>query len=116
MTTPDQPVNDPIEAVPPTAEEIERLSAANDATLQQLAAQGMKIDQGNLTNVRLQLLTETLLGPLTEPGRLAFEYRFHTTVAQALADLGAQVRKLRLMDGVKPGSIKVQRTDPRGGR
>lgn len=90
----------PVEAVPPTAEEIAALSVANEATIAELARMGAAVNQDSINNVRIQLLTEALLGDTASAARLAYEYRFQTLMAQSLADLGAQVRQQRLLQGV----------------
>lgn len=107
MTSPTP--DDPIELIPPTAEEIARLSAENDAAINALAAQGVKISMADVLNVRVQLLTEVLLGPLDDPRRLAYEYRAQTMFAQAIADIRSQVTRAQLLQGVNVRDVRPPR-------
>jgi len=97
MTSPD---DQPIEAVPPTAEEVAKLSLENDTAIDALAAQGARIGLDAVLNVRLQLLAETLLGGLDDPRRLAYEYRVQTMFAQAIGDIRSQLTRAKLLQGV----------------
>lgn len=87
----------------PTRAEVEQLTTENDAALAQLAAQGIKVDQGSLSTIRLNMLTEHLLGDLDDPRRLEFEAGLQRKYAELIAGVRSQAMQARLLHGVQLG-------------
>lgn len=85
--------------------EVQRLAAANDATIASLAQRGLNVDSGMFVNQRVILLAEQLLGPLEgdnpSPARLAYELACQRRFAEMLDQIQAQVRKATLLQGVQ---------------
>lgn len=76
------------------------LQAANDAALQELAQQGIQIDQSAITATRLAVLTEFLLGDMDDPRRLRYEYRVQDRFSALIREVRGQVARARLLQGV----------------
>lgn len=90
------------EALAPTAgrHEAEQLRLANDAALQRLQQGGYTIPSGDITNLHLSVLLDTLLGDMDDPRRQAYEVAVHTKLAGLLADITSQVARAKLLEGV----------------
>lgn len=82
---------------------VEQLQQQNDATLRQLAAQGIGVDQVGILGLRLVMLTEHLLGDMDDPRRLAFELELAQRYAEQFATASEQVARARLLQGVQLG-------------
>lgn len=88
--------------------ELRALETANGQAEKALAAQGVGLEQVSLLRVRLEELTEHLLGPLeTEDGRpngvrVQFELRLQQRFARELAGVAGQVARAKL---TAPGAV-----------
>lgn len=109
------------EALAPTAgrHEAEQLRVANDAARLQLAQQGYQVDRTDIMHLHLAVLLDTVLGDMDDPRRQAYELAVHTKMAGLLADVGTQIARARLTQGI-PGVVAKMPTPPRierpGGR
>lgn len=80
------------------------MTIKNDATIQDLARQGMQITHDSLTSTRLAVLLDMVLGPLdgmnTPQPRLAYELQVHQKFTEMFAEVDKQVRLQKLTAGV----------------
>jgi hypothetical protein len=89
----------------PSSEDVKKMEVENDATLKQLAQMGVGIDQASVTNIRLTVLLDMLLGGQDDPRRRAYEYRVQTTITRQLAEVRSNAARHRLLQAVKvPGA------------
>jgi hypothetical protein len=105
-------------ALAPTAgrHEAEQLRLANDAALQRMQQQGFTIAPGDITNLHLSVLLETLLGDLDDPRRQAYEITLHTKMAEILAEVSAQATRAKLLEGVSVKQPNPHPNGPKSGR
>jgi hypothetical protein len=87
--------------------EMRALEAANGQAEKALAAEGVKLELISLLRVRLEELTEHLLGPVEVGGlpngpRVAFELRLQQRFARELAGVAGQVARAKL---TAPGAV-----------
>jgi hypothetical protein len=101
--TDDELRNDVEDALAPTAgrHEAEQLRVANDAALQRLQQGGYTISSGDITNLHVAVLLDTLFGDLDDPRRQAYEVAVHTKLAGLLSDITSQVARAKLLEGVQ---------------
>lgn len=82
--------------------EIEKMQQRNDAALQRIAqVHKVAISAGDVTNVRLTVLVETLLGGMDDARRLDYEHAVQTKFTELIAGLEAQATRATLLNGVR---------------
>ncbi len=91
------------EAMAPAAgrHEAEQLRVANDATLARIQGMGYAVGQQDIANLHLAVLLDTVLGDMDDPRRQAYEIAVHTKLAGLLADVGNQVARRKLVEGIQ---------------
>ncbi len=98
MTQPDQHADDLTEL----KARVNQMQKANDAALGRLAQRGIGI---NVPGIRLDELTEHLLGDMDDPRRLAYEERVQKRFTQIIADAEREVARAQLLQGVNGAQI-----------
>jgi len=93
-------VLDEAEAILARQQAIAARTQANDAVLRQLATQGVGITEASIIGVRLTVLIEHLLGDESAGPRLDYEEKVSERIGQLLGELGAQVARQKLTQGI----------------
>lgn len=86
-------------------QQLAELEKLNEAKVQDLARQGQQLTQDSVTNVRLQILVEHLLGDTESAERLAYEIKVQETFREHLSAIQSQVTQARLLQGVNGAKL-----------
>jgi hypothetical protein len=95
------------EALAELAAQVAEAQATNDAAFAEFARQGMVIDQALVHGVRLQVLTDVLLGKADDPDpgiahtRLEYELACQDKFTEVIVNLRHEISKARLLQGVR---------------
>lgn len=77
--------------------EYERLLQENELAAQRAARRGEGLLTAGIAQVRLEVFIQTVLGPITEPERLAYEIAFQRAMADKFTAAEANAMKNRLL-------------------
>lgn len=91
-------------------EKLARLEALNNEKVRDLARQGQQLTQDSVTNVRLQVFVEYVLGDMGSETRLAYEIRVQERFRESLSELQSRITQQRLTQGVNGARLpKLER-------
>ncbi len=98
---------------------LKQLTAQNDGDLQSLAREGVQVMHDSITSVRVAVLLDTVLGPLTNDeatttGRLAYELLCQQRFAEMLENTKKQIRLQKLTMGVNANMPVIQNGNGNG--
>jgi hypothetical protein len=86
------------------AHDVTAAQTRNNASLDALAAQGVRVDPGMILTTRITILMDTLLGPADGPdvteARLRYEQRCQATFREMIGNIQSQIRQAQLLQGV----------------
>jgi hypothetical protein len=92
-------LDDQVPDTDPRRRQLADLQAGNQRAIQNLATQGVGINQGALINIRLEQLITAILGEDTT-ARLDYELGYEQRLAVMLDEAGVEIRRAKLLAGI----------------